>query len=272
MNKDNKIRTCLKCGDPSHDQKQCNAPITSWGIILIKNGKDNMDKKTLLNLKFLLIRRKHSLGFSEFVRGKYIPQNVEGVKNLFKQMVPAELQMLKEKEFDEILKYFWGKTSESEVNNTKAYIDSKTKFMTLKFGDSIERNLEYYLKNVDPEYNEPEWGFPKGRKKKGEDDKVCAIREFCEETDLCENDIKILDIEPFTEQIIGTDGINYKHIYYLAETINDKQPHVIESETEHNEVGDIGFFNYVDAIEKIRDYHIEKKKIINKITEYYATK
>ena len=37
----------------------------------------------------------------------------------------------------------------------------------------------------------------------------------------------------------------------------------------NNEIGNIGFFNYNDAKELIRDYHTDKKNILQSIYLYY---
>ena len=46
----------------------------------------------------------------------------------------------------------------------------------------------------------------------------CAIREFEEETDVSKNEYTLLDnvILKLTEEFIGSNGVRYKHIYYLA--------------------------------------------------------
>ena len=92
---------CSNCGKYGHYFKKCNEPITSLGIICLKFDKnlnidhyqlnefitkkylkiDDFNFENLSNIsninflkdkiKFLLIRRKHSLNYIEFVRGKY---------------------------------------------------------------------------------------------------------------------------------------------------------------------------------------------------------
>ena len=95
-----KINYCSNCGKYGHVSKKCSDPITSLGIINImidglKINKDlflkflddkyieiddynfsridNIEKldQYKKNIKFLLIQRKHSLAYIEFVRGKY---------------------------------------------------------------------------------------------------------------------------------------------------------------------------------------------------------
>jgi len=78
------------------------------------------------------------------------------------------------------------------------------------------------LKNYKNNYTEQEWGFPKGRKKIKESDIDCAIREFCEETQLYKDDIQIdSKIIPFQEIFFGTNNILYKHVYYIAKIVKE---------------------------------------------------
>ena len=55
---------CNNCGTKGHIFYQCKQPITSVGIIVFRKGQH--DKR-----EYLLIRRKDSLGYVEFMRGKY---------------------------------------------------------------------------------------------------------------------------------------------------------------------------------------------------------
>ena len=130
-------------------------------------------------------------------------------------------------------------------------------------------DLKFYVNNIKSHFDMAEWGFPKGRKVKGETDLQCAIREFTEETGLSENDINILlNIKTIIEDLTGTNGIKYRHIYYLAElktnnlNIDTHLPLSIE-------IGNIGFFTFENAMTKIREYHIERKKILTNIYTYY---
>jgi 8-oxo-dGTP pyrophosphatase MutT (NUDIX family) len=339
-----KFNPCLNCGKMGHEQRQCRESIKSWGIILIKfdnklNHKNTNIKKyenlsgiriynkedlvkaseIMEDIKFLLVRRKHSLGFSEFMRGKYVVGNINGIRGLFNQMVPEEIEMIRKNTFDQLWDYFWNIKTQTNASfqnkqndiinyddslsvtpfielinqekicdnenendtenkgvsinifNKKEYYDSKNKFMMLKSRHSLESDLDFYLDTADPIYFTPEWGFPKGRKKRGESDLECAIREFYEETNINESDIVILkNIKPIEEELIGTNGIKYKHIYYLAELKENKE-NLIKDETKNSnsEIGDIGFFTYNESINLIREYHVEKKKILKCIMNYY---
>jgi len=291
--------SCLNCGGYDHEHKNCVHPITSWGIILVKrfdnskliyhtanfsNNREYNDefgvrlynKETftvssinMMYMNFLLVQRMHSLGFAEFIRGKYSCDNVNAIMSLFNQMTNIEIEMIRTKTFDELWFKFWGGDNlETCINDKKKdYNNSHDKYNLLC---SCENGINYYVTNARPIYSEPEWGFPKGRKKRGENDLDCAKREFFEETGLCEKDISILHwISPIVENLIGTNGISYRHIYYLAECNMDVQPCINNNCVDTKEIGKVDFFNYTDAVCLIRDYHHEKIKILGKILSYY---
>ena len=54
---------CLNCNKPGHTLKQCYHPISSYGIIAFKI----MNNQIL----FLMIRRKDTFNYVEFLRGRY---------------------------------------------------------------------------------------------------------------------------------------------------------------------------------------------------------
>ena len=54
---------CNNCGKSGHLFHQCKLPITSIGIILFRINQNNIE--------LLLVCRKNSLGFVDFMRGKY---------------------------------------------------------------------------------------------------------------------------------------------------------------------------------------------------------
>ena len=57
-----RITFCNNCGKNGHLYYQCKKPIISAGIILFKKRP---------KIQFLLICRKDSLGYVDFMRGKY---------------------------------------------------------------------------------------------------------------------------------------------------------------------------------------------------------
>ena len=60
---------CGNCGMTGHIYKNCRAPITSCGIIMYKRVNNTF--------KYLMIQRKDSIGYIEFLRGKYDIDNID---------------------------------------------------------------------------------------------------------------------------------------------------------------------------------------------------
>ena len=68
---------CNNCGKTGHLYHQCNKPITSIGLIIFRR-KNN-------KIEYLLIRRKDSLGYVDFMRGKYPMGNKIYLNNILKE-------------------------------------------------------------------------------------------------------------------------------------------------------------------------------------------
>jgi len=58
---------CNNCGKYGHLYHQCKTPITSFGIIVFRIKNDIP--------QYLMIRRKDTLGYIDFMRGKYSAYN-----------------------------------------------------------------------------------------------------------------------------------------------------------------------------------------------------
>jgi ADP-ribose pyrophosphatase YjhB (NUDIX family) len=287
---------CSNCGKHGHHYKRCKEHITSLGIINIKfvdkestliehkllECKDpvniintnNNNMNIILNdalkykhsLKFLLVRRKHTLSYIEFIRGRYDIEDICQIISLFELMSPEELYNIKSNSFKELWVLLWKSNSNNRLYD-KEYKISKDKFKYI----INSPNIRPLLNKVETLFLCPEWGFPKGRRNKGECNLDCAIREFTEETSLSNNKYNIIsNVLPINEISLGTNGINYKHIYYLAidKTTDDSISINKNNLNQTNEIGDIGWFTYDEAINLIRPYYIEKKKIINELYHF----
>ena len=278
---------CLNCGKLGHQFKSCYEPIISYGIICFNiNSILNITNKKIENffynkfidindfnfnninniklipeyyneIKILMIRRKHSLNYIEFVRGKY-QVNKDNITSLFKLMTINENHKIKTNTFDELWNEIWIKTAKNKIYQ-KEYNISKNKFNKLKDNNffDIDENIS--------SFHEAEWGFPKGRRNPNEKNLTCALREFNEETNIDVNDIHLLERTTYLEEEYnGTDFIKYKHIYYLASSENEVELN-INNNNQLYEIGDIGWFTISEAINKIRSYHNTKIILLNKI-------
>jgi len=94
MNNDmqKKEQYCGNCGKEGHIYRRCLSPIMSLGIILYKidTGK----------IKYLMVQRRDTLGFVEFMRGKYNLENEKYIYELFKIMTENERLNILSYEFD----------------------------------------------------------------------------------------------------------------------------------------------------------------------------
>lgn len=238
--------------------------------IMVHNEKDIMLFTYLQDsIEFLVIMRKHTVGFIEFIRGRYKTDNLDGIIYLFQQMTPEEIQNIGKLTFDELWFNLWNDSNNSSKIYELEYEKSKYKFEQLK-NNETELGLDFYVNNVVPSWSEPEWGFPKGRRNNNEDNLECAKREFEEETGLTNEDYHIItEIEPLIEDFYGTNGKYYRHIYYVAIPKNDKIPSIDKlNPMQNNEIGAIGYYKYDDVIKLIRPYHVERKKIITVLYNY----
>ena len=252
---------CGNCGKNGHLYHQCKQPITSTGIIAFRKNKEN-------NIEYLLIRRNHSLGFSDFISGKYPLYNKNYLINIINEMTNQEKKMILEKDFDDLWKLFWGENENINYRNDEKI--SRSKFISLKLGITIN-NQEYNLKSLVDEsvtiWNETEWGFPKGRRNFQEKDLHCAMREFEEETGYNRNELYIIqNLVPYEEIFTGSNYKSYKHKYYIAYMDNENTNEMIRHRKNY-EVDRVAWFNYEDACNAIRPYNLEKLSILQKINK-----
>jgi 8-oxo-dGTP pyrophosphatase MutT (NUDIX family) len=260
---------CANCGKTGHIYKNCLFPIISLGIILFKKNNNN-------EIEYLMVQRKDTLGFVEFMRGKYNIENVEYIEKLISIMTYNERQKIIENDFDDLWNELWMDKTKKQYFNE--YENSKKKFYSLKMGfihNETFVDIHELNKKANILYYSPEWGFPKGRRNLHEIDLECANREFKEETGLKDTDYVIVSDKYYCETFFGTNNIRYKHIYYLATLNTDTEIElkIDESNVDQvTEISNISWYEYKSALNIIRPYNLEKKeilKIVNKVIGKY---
>jgi 8-oxo-dGTP pyrophosphatase MutT (NUDIX family) len=253
---------CNNCGKTGHSYQQCRVPITSIGIIAFRRDP------TTQELEYLMICRKDTLGYIDFMRGKYSVYNKDYIMNMLKQMTKEEKQKLRDLEFEELWSGIWGTHALSNQYKSEELV-SRDKIYNLRSGIIVHNDF-YTLKSLldDSEmftaWDEPEWGFPKGRRNFQEKDYECAIREFCEETGYLDTDSKIItNILPFEEIFMGSNYKSYKHKYFVA--FMDYKTSQQETTFEPSEVSKMRWCPYDECIRLIRDYNTEKVRLLTNI-------
>ena len=80
----------------------------------------------------------------------------------------------------------------------------------------------------------------------------------------------IKNIQPFTEEFVGENGVRYKYIYYIGYLINFNKLTTIDTKNinQYTEIKDIQWLTRGDALNIIRDYHHTRKIIINRIFDF----
>ena len=98
------------------------------------------------NLKFLMVCRKHSLGYIELVRGNYIFETYKDIgyiKKIFGLMTSREIENIKKKDFDMLWNDLWVLDNLHE-SHQKEYEQAKNKFQLLIKGI----NIKLYIGNI----------------------------------------------------------------------------------------------------------------------------
>ena len=242
--------------------------MTSYGIIAIRYAGNEFDalssRASLIHppsegIQFLLIQRKDSLSFTEFIRGKFSHLDDLYLSKLLRGMTQKEQEKIRSRTFDQLWMDIWGETSnlKSHKNN---YEISEKRFVLLS------PRLPQLLQENPTKWTEPEWGFPKGRRNPYESDMNCAIREFQEESGIKRSEFSIIQNTNYiSETFFGSNHVHYCHKYYFAichasvkVEFNQNNVHMTR------EIGDIQWFSLDDAIARIRPDNIEKREILLK--------
>jgi len=267
---------CVNCGEKGHIVKECKAPITSFGIIAFKVNysvlDDKYDKNENLNnilkseficdknmsypkIKFLMIQRKDTIGYIDFIRGKYT-----NTSTCLNEMTRNEKLNILTKTFDELWSELWVCNSMSDNFYKQEYYIAKSKYNKL--------DISNLIKSLDSKFQFQEFGFPKGRRNLKEQNIDCAEREFFEETRYDKSTYKFIKNYPtIEEKFTGTNGVEYRHVYYLVKMNDDVSPPNIDvtNKIQAGEVQNIGWFTFDECLHLIRPYDNAKKNILTNV-------
>jgi 8-oxo-dGTP pyrophosphatase MutT (NUDIX family) len=271
---------CTNCGDIGHATKQCQQPITSFGVILfrIKGGWNQvagllqsdtningLDSTMQSKIEYLLIQRKDSLGFIDIMLGKYRLHDIEYISQQVHGMTTDEQNRILTHSFDALWEQLWGTPIDGSNSYRHEREQSKQKFEALKAGSP---SLADIIHTVGYSWPLPEWGFPKGRRDAHETEYTCALRELWEETGVAERDIiPIKNLEPIREVFFGSNHIQYCHKYYIMYVPEEKEITLnMESAIMRREIGDIRWCSLEDGLALIRSDNVEKREVLLRVS------
>ena len=249
---------CANCGKQGHVFRDCKNPVTSFGICAVKFIQNDP--------YYLMIRRRDSLAYVEFLRGKYKLDNIEYIRTLLNGMTKEERSRLLSLPFDKLWENLWFGQITRQFRNENE--NARRVFESIKnTGDIHGKLLIRYIEETTTDWKDAEWGFPKGRRTIHETETVCALREFTEETGIPNRFVTLLKEEPpLLEEYVGTNNIPYKQIYFIGvcadDTIAQHQPN---NRIMNREVGNIGWFSFEEAFQKIRDTNSEKRNVLRNL-------
>lgn len=304
IQQDKKVIYCGNCGKKNHTYNKCYKPIMSLGVICIQHPqfnltsiirqnqskdlkfdknrleeilKDTKKKDQLLSkLKFLMICRKHTVGFIEIVCGNFKIDSFDDlnyIKKILNLVTKREFELIikakNEENFDLLWDDLWYKKKMNAIHEKK-YNQAKNKFLSLvkgvDFGFAVNIvTLDEILKTAKIEFTNPPWEFPKGRRNLMEQDLDCAKREFEEETNFNKNEYHVLDLKPMSEIFMGNNGMNYQYVYYIAESLKTGKPSIGNNIHQKTEISDIKWLSFDEAMENIRVKHRARMNVLTRL-------
>lgn len=285
-------KPCGNCGKIGHYWRSCMEPITSYGLCAVRVAETDATPEKFreqlpasfddgthdpATVRILLVQRKDTMGFVDFLRGRYsaTPEIQDRqIRTFFSEMTHSERE-----------KFIQPGKTKTEVFNSlwrDLWVNHRSKSFTNEFGAALEKfkkiDYQYYLASTTSKWKYTEWGIPKGRRNKSETNLECAEREFREESGYSRRDYVLLDPDnPIIELFYGTNGEQYKHVYFLAQVFSKtRYPEInLNNNNQAGEIRQVGWFSEKQALELVRDYDQEKKKIIShvfdRVRPYFKT-
>jgi 8-oxo-dGTP pyrophosphatase MutT (NUDIX family) len=254
---------CNNCGKRGHHYNKCTAPTTSNGILLYRQNANNA-------LEYMMICRKNSFGFIDFIKSNYSEANFNlyKFKLIIDEMTNSEKQsIISAPNFSKLWSDHWNIPYDSNMAN---HINSTNKlcvnFNNMKRGFKTKCGnmfvLDDFIKKSQTSWEVPEWEFPKGRRMRGESNIECAIREFEEESGIPSKHINIIrNIRPFDEIFVGSNLTTYKNTYFLAQLENFKNDISLDN-FQTSEVSNLKWKTFEECMDSIRPYNVEKKQML----------
>uniref|UniRef100_A0A6C0KNU9 Nudix hydrolase domain-containing protein n=1 Tax=viral metagenome TaxID=1070528 RepID=A0A6C0KNU9_9ZZZZ len=283
--RNNQPTICTNCGGHGHVFRQCIAPVTSYGVIMVRPQKGFDIANSLSNnpglvtgmegqnLEFLLIQRRDSLGFIELMRGRYKITDIDYIRLHLGAITDEERNKYREGPFEKLWSGMWGLDHSHLYKNE--YEIAKGKWEQIHTGVTDLQGkfwtIEEIIASAPPAPATPEWGFPKGRRDAQESDYVCAMREMFEETGVKESQvIPIQNLEPLVESFFGSNHVHYCHKYYIVWVPAEIKVEFDDAnDTMRREIGNLKWFSLSEALKHLREENIEKREVLLKAASMF---
>jgi 8-oxo-dGTP pyrophosphatase MutT (NUDIX family) len=281
---------CANCGGRGHMYRMCDRPVSSFGIVCFRVTPSTNA------VEYMLVQRKDSLAYVEFIRGKYSLMNTDYIVQMLSNMTRGEQDRLVSCDgFESWWSDFW--QSDTTRNFVKEYEQSHARFTSLRAGypvlcrhgvsssSSSSSSGSFFslaqalaeCRQMTAPYDETEFGFPKGRRNINESDVDCACREFSEETGIPERDIRLVeDMLPFEETFWGSNHVRYRHTYFVAQYVGDdavvrSMPSnqaivtTLSNPVQMREIRALGWFDADGVMARLRMHYIERRALFREI-------
>ena len=211
---------CANCGATWHYNRSCNQPVMSFGVVVHREVL--ADAEAGVRREYLVVQRRDTFAYVEFIRGKYDYRNRAYLTRLFENMTEQERAGVAAASFRALWQRFWGAGSaltRADFRGAQACFERLRGGYSIRQRDGavVELSAARLLAGTRSRRAGPQWGFPKGRRAAfSETNLNTAFRELEEETGLSRGDLAHVWKKPFFEQYTGENGIRYEHIYFRA--------------------------------------------------------
>jgi len=190
-----------------------NATRFSSGIACCRRGPGGA-------IEVLLVSKRYTYAFFEFVNGKYNPHDDGALSAMFSAMTLDEKIDILSFNFQQLWYHVWLSGGDGPRKATFAMLRAR-------FNDSFAADggarLRRLIQHTDS--RERIWEIPKGKKKFAEEYPIdCAIREFYEETGVPKSAYRLMG--GTFRQVIRENGRVYDTTYFIAFTTRSIKPKV----------------------------------------------
>lgn len=242
----------------------------------------------------LLVKRRITYAFSEFIFKNYRYWDNKRIKGLFERMSTQEKCLILSRDFDKIWYHIFLElpdkqkrcrprsssfgTRRSYRRNTKIKPRNRSLASAYKKCKSVyESFMACDIKRIhnlirSNKSEEPSWEIPKGRLDPGETEVDCAMREVVEETGVLPGSFDIWSYKPMV-LTTTTETTTYVNKYYLANTIESCgvtcHPHIDYFDTNQiNEISDVKWVG-LSKINHMKLVHPQMKKVLKKVLNMF---